>query len=85
MRTLAGRPRTRPRRLRRGMRSRFATKDVVSRIVQALPRPAGAVRVHGPPPGGREPVRETMGLVIGDLVPAPRALEPRYLAALLAP
>jgi hypothetical protein len=26
-----------------------------------------------------------MGLVIGDLAPASRALDPRYLAALLAP
>jgi hypothetical protein len=31
------------------------------------------------------PVRETMGLVMGDLVPASRALDPRYLGALLRP
>jgi hypothetical protein len=30
-------------------------------------------------------VRATMGLVMGDLVPAGHALDPRYLAALLAP
>jgi hypothetical protein len=57
----------------------------VSRIVQAfLARPAlfeyAARRL-----GARERVRETMGLVIGDIVPAARALDPRFLAALLAP
>jgi hypothetical protein len=33
----------------------------------------------------RPAVRETMGLVMGDLVPASRALDPRYVAALLRP
>ena len=33
----------------------------------------------------RPTVRATMGLVMGDLVPAGRALDPRFLAALLAP
>ena len=33
----------------------------------------------------RDGVRETMGRVIGDLAPAPSALDPRFLAALLAP
>ena len=33
----------------------------------------------------RPAVRATMGLIMGDLVPAGRALDPRYLAALLAP
>ena len=33
----------------------------------------------------RPAVRATMGLVMGDLVPAARALDPRFLAALLAP
>ena len=33
----------------------------------------------------RTAVRETMGLVMGDLVPASRALDPRYLGALLRP
>jgi flavin-dependent dehydrogenase len=69
----------------RGMRSRFATKDAVSRIVQAfLGRPAlfeyAARRL-----AARSAVRETMGLVIGDLAPAGRVLDPRYLTALLAP
>ena len=67
------------------MRSSFAAKDLVSRIVQAfLARPRlfeyAARRL-----AARERVRETMGLVIGDIVPAVRALDPRFLAALLAP
>jgi hypothetical protein len=33
----------------------------------------------------RPEVRETMALVMGDLVPASRALDPRFLAALLRP
>jgi hypothetical protein len=67
------------------MSRRFATKDVVSLIVQGfLARPAlfeyAARRL-----ARRERVRETMGLVMGDLVPASRALDPRFLGALLLP
>jgi len=69
----------------RSMSRRFATKDIVSLIVQAfLERPAlfeyAARRL-----ARRDRVRETMGLVMGDLVPASRALDPRFLAALLRP
>jgi len=69
----------------RAMRDRFGTKDLVSRLVQGfLARPAlfeyAARRL-----GARIGVRETMGRVIGDLAPASRALDPRFLAALLAP
>jgi flavin-dependent dehydrogenase len=69
----------------RAMTRRFATKDAVSWLVQAfLARPAlfeyAARRI-----ASRETVRATMGLVMGDLVPAGRALDPRYLTALLAP
>jgi menaquinone-9 beta-reductase len=69
----------------RAMTRRFAAKDVVSWLVQAfLGRPAlfeyAARRI-----ASRASVRATMGLVMGDLVPASRALDPRYLAALLAP
>jgi len=69
----------------RAMRSRFATKDIVSKLVQRfLARPAlfeyAARRLQA-----RNGVRDTMGRVIGDLVPASRALDPRFLAALLAP
>jgi hypothetical protein len=67
------------------MRARFGAKDVVSRVVQAfLVRPPlfgyAARRL-----ASRAGVRETMGLVMGDLAPARRALDPRYLAALLRP
>jgi len=69
----------------RQMRRRFLAKDAVSWLVQAfLARPPlfdyAARRV-----ASRGGVRATMGLVMGDLVPAGRALDPRYLAALLAP
>ena len=69
----------------RAMARRFMAKDGVSWLVQAfLAHPAlfgyAARRV-----ASRDAVRATMGLVMGDLVPAGRALDPRYLAALLAP
>jgi flavin-dependent dehydrogenase len=69
----------------RTMQRRFLAKDGVSWLVQAfLTRPAlfeyAARRV-----AARPRVRATMGLVMGDLVPAATALDPRYLAALLAP
>ena len=69
----------------RAMQRRFLAKDAVSWLVQAfLGRPAlfeyAARRV-----AARPTVRATMGLVMGDLVPAGRALDPRFLAALLAP
>ena len=69
----------------RAMQRRFLAKDAVSWLVQAfLGRPSlfeyAARRV-----AARPAVRATMGLVMGDLVPAGRALDPRYLAALLAP
>jgi flavin-dependent dehydrogenase len=67
------------------MRARFRSKDAVSLLVQAfLARPAlfdyAARRL-----AARPAVRETMGRVMGDLVPASRGLDPRFLAALLAP
>jgi hypothetical protein len=33
----------------------------------------------------RDPLRETMGLVLGDLIPATRALDLSFLAGLLGP
>ena len=67
------------------MQRRFLAKDAVSWLVQAfLTRPVlfdyAARRV-----AARPSVRGTMGLVMGDLVPASRALDPRFLASLLAP
>ena len=67
------------------MRRRFATKDLVSRVVQAFLARPGLFEYAARRLAARDHVRETMGLVIGDLVPARRALDPRYLAALLAP
>jgi flavin-dependent dehydrogenase len=69
----------------RAMRRRFASKDAVSWLVQSfLARPRlfeyAARRL-----ADRPDVRATMGLVMGDLVPASRGLDPRFLAALLAP
>jgi flavin-dependent dehydrogenase len=69
----------------RAMRRRFTTKDAVSMLVQWFlghPRAFGyaARRL-----AERSDVRATMGLVMGDLVPASRGLDPRFLAALLAP
>jgi len=69
----------------RAMSRRFAAKDAVSWLVQAfLTRPMlfeYAARRLAARPG----VRATMGLVMGDLVPATHGLDPRFLAALLAP
>jgi hypothetical protein len=67
------------------MRRAFGTKDLVTRIVQAfVVRPAlfeyAARRL-----ADRSTSRDTMGLVIGDLLPASRGLEPRFLASLLRP
>jgi flavin-dependent dehydrogenase len=69
----------------RAMDARFRSKDVVSILVQAfLARPAifeyAARRL-----AARDRVRETMGLVMGDLVPASRALDLRFVTALLMP
>jgi menaquinone-9 beta-reductase len=69
----------------RAMTRRFATKDAVSWLVQTfLARPRlfeyAARRL-----AERPDVRATMGLVMGDLVPASRGLDPRFLAALLSP
>ena len=69
----------------RAMRRRFATKDLVSWIVQAfLSRPA-AFEYAARRLAARPELRGTMGRVIGDLTPASRALDPRFLARLLAP
>ena len=69
----------------RAMQRRFLAKDGVSWLVQFfLARPTlfeyAARRV-----ATRPAVRATMGLVMGDLIGADRVLDPRYLAALLAP
>lgn len=69
----------------RSMRRRFAAKDLVTWLIQAfLARPA-AFEYAARRLAARPSVRATMGLVIGDLVPASRGLDPRFLATLLAP
>ena len=69
----------------RSLARRTRAKDAVSLLVQGfLEAPRGfdyaARRL-----AIRPMVRETMGLVMGDLVPATRALDPRFIAALLRP
>jgi menaquinone-9 beta-reductase len=69
----------------RAMQRRFLAKDGVSWLVQAfLARPMlfeyAARRV-----AARPAVRATLGLVMGDLIGAGHALDPRFLATLLAP
>jgi flavin-dependent dehydrogenase len=69
----------------RAMSARFRTKDAVSLVVQAfLGRPALFERAARGL-AARQTVRETMGLVMGDLIPASRALDPRFVTALLRP
>jgi len=69
----------------RAMSARFRSKDVVTLLIQAfLARPA-LIRHAARRLARRDPLRETMGLVLGDLVPATRALEPSFLAGLLGP
>jgi flavin-dependent dehydrogenase len=69
----------------RAMSGRFATKDIVSRIVQGILSHPAAFEHVAARLARRAEVRETMGLVMGDLVPASRAFDPRFLAALVAP
>ncbi len=69
----------------RAMQRRFATKDGVSWLLQAfLARPM-ALEYAARRLAARPDARATMGLVMGDLIPARRALDPRFLAAVLRP
>lgn len=69
----------------RQMRRRFLAKDAVSLLVQAFVMRPALLEYAAHRLASRTSVRATMGLVMGDLIPASRALDPRYLAALLAP
>ena len=69
----------------RAMTRRFATKDAVSWLVQTFLARPGLFEYAARRLAERADVRATMGLVMGDLVPASRGLDPRFLAALLAP
>jgi flavin-dependent dehydrogenase len=64
---------------------RTGAKDLVSLVVQGFLGRPRAFEYAARRLAARPAVRETMGLVIGDLVPASRALDPRFLAALLRP
>jgi menaquinone-9 beta-reductase len=73
------------RRYEREIARRVRTKDVVSRVVQAfVAHPRAFDRVARRLAADPE-LRETMGLVIGDLAPASAALDPRLLVRLLRP
>lgn len=69
----------------RGLRARFMRKDLISWLLQAfLARPevlGYAVRRLG----SRDDLRATFAAVMADLEPPERALNPRFLAALLRP
>ena len=67
------------------MRSRFGTKDVVSRLVQAFVAQPRLFEYVARRFATRSAIRDTMGRVLGDLVPPGQALDPRFLARLLAP
>ena len=69
----------------RAMHRRFLAKDAVSWLVQGFLAHPSWFEYAARRTADRAAVRATMGLVMGDLVPAGRALDPRYLAALLAP
>jgi flavin-dependent dehydrogenase len=69
----------------RAMRRRFAAKDAVSWLVQAFLSRPSAFEYAARRLAARPDVRATMGLVMGDLVPASRGLDPRFLASVLAP
>jgi flavin-dependent dehydrogenase len=69
----------------RAMGARFRAKDAVSLIVQGFLGQPGLFEFAARRLAARPAVRETMGLVMGDLVPASQALDPRFVTALLRP
>ena len=64
---------------------RAGAEDAVSLLVQAFLEVPLAFEYAARRLAGRPAVRETMGRVMGDLVPASAGLDPRFLAALLRP
>ncbi len=69
----------------RAMRRRFAAKDLVSVLVQAFLGHPALFDYVARRLATRDAIRDTLGLVMGDLAPAGRALDPRFLVGLLAP
>jgi flavin-dependent dehydrogenase len=69
----------------RAMAARFRSKDAVSLVVQAFLARPGLFEHAARRLAARPGARETMGLVMGDLVPASRALDPRFVVEFLRP
>ena len=69
----------------RTLARRTRTKDAVSLLVQAFLASPPIFEYAARRLAARDAVRETMGRVIGDLEPASRALDPRFLLELLRP
>lgn len=67
------------------MRARFRAKDAVSWLLQTFMARPALVRYVMERLAARARTRRTLALVLADLVPASRALEPRFLAGLLRP
>jgi flavin-dependent dehydrogenase len=67
------------------LRSRFARKDAISWFLQLLVGRPELLEYAVRRLDRRAAVRGTFGLVMSDLAPPERALNPRFLAALLAP
>jgi flavin-dependent dehydrogenase len=69
----------------RSLALRTRSKDAVSLLVQAFLEVPLAFDYAARRLATRPAVRETMGLVMGDLVPASTAFDPRFLVGLLRP
>ena len=69
----------------RSLVRRTRSKDAVSLLVQAFLEVPRAFDYAARRLASRPAVRETMGLVMGDLVPASTAFDPRFLIELLRP
>jgi flavin-dependent dehydrogenase len=67
------------------MRRRFRSKDLVSWVVQLFVSQPALFNYAAEHLGRRSRVRDRMGLLMGDLVPASGAFDPRFLTALLVP
>ncbi len=67
------------------MRRRFAGKDVISWLAQLFLSKPWLFDYAARRLSSRRALAERMGLLMGDLVPASGAVNPRYLAAVLRP
>lgn len=69
----------------RHLRARFRTKDIVSWVLQAFLAQPALLDYAMRRLASRRPLKEVLTLVLTDQLPASRALDPRFLARLLAP